>query len=76
MKSVSFLDSRALFLLHPNPKNIILHTALVGELNGFAFSCLWGTIKTSKRCWPVRVVTTSSFPLIRSANLDVVQLAV
>lgn len=40
-QATSFLNGRALFLRHPNPKNIILHTALVGELNGFAFACLW-----------------------------------
>ncbi len=40
-QSTAFLDGRALFLRHPNPKNIILHTALVGEHNGFAFACLW-----------------------------------
>ena len=42
MQSDAFVDGRALMLRHPNPKNVILHTALVGELNGFAFSCLWG----------------------------------
>ena len=42
MQSDAFVDGRALMLRHPNPKNVILHTALVGEFNGFAFTCLWG----------------------------------
>lgn len=41
MQSDSFLDERILLLRHPNPQNKILHTALVGELNGFAFASLW-----------------------------------
>lgn len=28
------LDGQVVFLVHTNPKNIILHTALVGEMNG------------------------------------------
>jgi hypothetical protein len=30
-------------LVHPNPKNIILHTRLVGEMNGLVDALTWGT---------------------------------
>ena len=48
MQAKAFADGRALMLRHPNPKNVILHTALVGELNGFAFACLWGQLPEGK----------------------------
>lgn len=42
LQSDALCDGRALLLRHPNPKKVILHTALVGEFNSFAFACLWG----------------------------------
>lgn len=37
------LDGRIDIILHRNPKNIILHTALVGEMSGFIHSMASGT---------------------------------
>ncbi|MCA0374409.1 MAG: hypothetical protein LCH84_01995 [Gemmatimonadetes bacterium] len=34
------MDGRLEVLLHPNPANRILHTALVGEMNGYAYTML------------------------------------
>ncbi|MCW3054025.1 MAG: hypothetical protein JWN14_3195 [Chthonomonadales bacterium] len=36
-------DSRSLFLIHTNPANKILHTALVGEMNGLLMALTYGT---------------------------------
>ncbi len=36
-------DRHRLFLLHKNPANKILHTALVGEMNGFLMGMTYGT---------------------------------
>lgn len=36
-------DARSLFLIHTNPVNKILHTALVGEMNGFLMALTYGT---------------------------------
>ncbi len=36
-------DDRSLFLIHTNPANKILHTALVGEMNGFLMALTYGT---------------------------------
>jgi hypothetical protein len=36
-------DHRSLFLLHTNPANKILHTALVGEMNGLLLALTYGT---------------------------------
>lgn len=41
----SALDGRILFHLHRNPQNKILHTALVGEMNGLLEALLTGTGK-------------------------------
>ncbi len=32
------IDGRAIFLIHPNPDNIILHTRMVGEMNGLVYA--------------------------------------
>jgi hypothetical protein len=37
------LDGRIHFYVHPNPKNIILHTALVGDMNGLVQAATLGT---------------------------------
>lgn len=37
------LDGRAQFFIHPNPQNIILHTRLVGEMNGLMEAITIGT---------------------------------
>lgn len=37
------LNGRAIFFLHPNPQNKILHTALVGEMNGLIHALTWDT---------------------------------
>lgn len=29
--------------MHPNPRNIILHTALAGDINGFIYVATFGT---------------------------------
>lgn len=56
-QSITFVDERIQILDHPNPQNKILHTALVGELNGFAYACLWGhepqavELLTGPRCY-------------------------
>ena len=42
------LDHRIEFLVHPNPDNTILHTALVGEMNGLLHSLTLGTEQEEK----------------------------
>ncbi len=37
------LDGRIQFYVHPNPQNKILHTALVGEMNGLVHAATLGT---------------------------------
>ncbi len=37
------LNRRIRFYVHPNPENKILHTALVGEMNGFTHAATLGT---------------------------------
>jgi hypothetical protein len=37
------LNDQLVALVHPNPKNIILHTRLVGEMNGLVDALTWGT---------------------------------
>ena len=37
------LDGRIHFYVHPNPENKILHTALVGEMNGLVHIATLGT---------------------------------
>ena len=37
------LDGRALLLTHPNPDNIILHTRMVGDMNGHLFAMAYNT---------------------------------
>jgi hypothetical protein len=37
------LNDQLMALVHPNPKNIILHTRLVGEMNGLVDALTWGT---------------------------------
>ncbi len=39
----SGLDGRMQFFIHPNPENKILHTALVGEMNGLLHGLTLGT---------------------------------
>jgi hypothetical protein len=41
-------DQRLLLLVHPNPDNKILHTALVGDMNGVMHSLLFGTEHAEK----------------------------
>lgn len=41
-------DQRLVLLVHPNPDNKILHTALVGEMNGVLHGLLWGTSVAEK----------------------------
>ena len=43
------LQGRCLFLLHNNPDNKILHTALVGDMNGFLMAVTYGT--TNATTW-------------------------
>lgn len=38
-------DARSLFLIHRNPSNKILHTALVGEMNGLLMALTYGTLE-------------------------------
>lgn len=40
-------DGRLFLLVHPNPNNKILHTALVGEMNGVMHGRLFGTEHTN-----------------------------
>ncbi|MBN1852155.1 MAG: hypothetical protein JW829_05495 [Pirellulales bacterium] len=40
------LDGRMLVVIHPNPENKILHTKLVGEMNGLVFALAAGSSKT------------------------------
>lgn len=42
-QSFETADRRLRLIVHGNPENKILHTALVGDMNGFAFSLLAGT---------------------------------
>jgi hypothetical protein len=42
------LDGRIHFFVHPNPENKILHTALVGEMNGLAHVATLGTARAGK----------------------------
>jgi hypothetical protein len=42
------LDGRIHFYVHANPKNKILHTALVGEMNGLAHAATLGTPNEEK----------------------------
>lgn len=42
-RRISSEDQRLVLLVHPNPDNKILHTALVGEMNGVLHGLLWGT---------------------------------
>jgi hypothetical protein len=37
------VEDQFVALVHPNPKNIILHTRLVGEMNGLVDALTWGT---------------------------------
>lgn len=39
------LNDQFVALVHPNPKNIILHTRLVGEMNGLVDALTWDTAK-------------------------------
>ncbi len=39
----SGLDGRVHFFVHPNPQNKILHTALIGEMNGLVHAATLGT---------------------------------
>lgn len=41
-------DSHALFMIHRNPANKILHTALVGEMNGYLMAMADGTPEAQK----------------------------
>jgi hypothetical protein len=43
------LDGRLRFYLHPNPENKILHTALVGDMNGLLQALALGT--ASEKSW-------------------------
>jgi hypothetical protein len=52
------LNNQLVALVHPNPKNIILHTRLVGEMNGLVDALTWRTAShdrfselTSKRAY-------------------------
>ncbi|MEK6258856.1 MAG: hypothetical protein AABP62_09570 [Planctomycetota bacterium] len=42
------LEGRIEFFIHPNPENKILHTALVGEMNGLLHSLTLGTDQEQK----------------------------
>jgi hypothetical protein len=44
----SGLDGRVRFYVHPNPQNKILHTALVGDMNGLAHAQTLGTAAEGK----------------------------
>ena len=48
-QSIRYLNGRAQYWLHSNPKNSILHTAMVGEMNGFAWACLTGQADAAGR---------------------------
>lgn len=37
------LEDQVRLLIHRNPQNKILHTSLVGEMNGYLFAVTWGT---------------------------------
>lgn len=39
----AFMDGKISFFIHPNPANKILHTALVGDMNGFLEAITLGT---------------------------------
>lgn len=43
LRSHNSAGGRALFLVHGNPENKILHTALVGEMNGYLHAMTWDT---------------------------------
>ena len=47
-RQASGLDGRMQFFVHPNPENKILHTALVGEMNGLLHSLTLGTDHAEK----------------------------
>lgn len=47
-RKVSSEDQQLMLLVHPNPDNKILHTALVGEMNGVLHGLLWGTAVAEK----------------------------
>jgi hypothetical protein len=42
------LDGRVRFYVHPNPQNEILHTALVGDMNGLVHAQTLGTLAEGK----------------------------
>ena len=42
------LDGRIHFFVHPNPQNKILHTVLVGEMNGLVHAATLGTANEEK----------------------------
>ncbi|MBP6965221.1 MAG: hypothetical protein KBC96_12535 [Armatimonadetes bacterium] len=44
----AFMDGQISFFIHPNPANKILHTALVGDMNGFLEAITLGTPLESK----------------------------
>lgn len=47
-RHTSGLEGRIEFFIHPNPDNKILHTALVGEMNGLLHGLLVGTNQAGK----------------------------
>lgn len=47
-KETSGLDGRIRFFVHPNPENKILHTVLVGEMNGLVHVATLGTPNEEK----------------------------
>lgn len=47
-QETSGLDGRVHFYVHPNPENKILHTVLVGEMNGLVHSATLGTDQEEK----------------------------
>ena len=51
------LDGRIHFFVHPNPQNKILHTVLVGEMNGLVHAATLGTPrrKVGQIWWAARV---------------------
>lgn len=69
VKTYRELDGRLLFRIHLNPENKILHTALVGEMNGFLDSMtsatpqasLWGTFN-SKRAYAQWIQPAPAIP--------------
>jgi hypothetical protein len=64
------LDGRILFCIHQNPANKILHTALVGEMNGFidavssgsAQAKGWGVFGTGPRAYTGLVQPAAALP--------------